>query len=187
MVKGPAEPRIVETRILGRSATFRYSETWVGSSLFVGRLIMAYVLLSAGLDKLFDPEWTAAGYLRFAIHEANPLREMFIGMAGSPVVDLLVTWGLTLTGLGILFGVALRWCAFWASILMVFFWLSALQGGVFQGLPVEHGYIVTYHLVYVALLFALASFGAGRILGFDARLERSPVVQRNEWLRYLLG
>ncbi len=177
----------METRIFGRPVVFRYSETWVGVSLFVGRIIMAYVLLSAALDKLLDPEWTAAGYLRSAVDEANPFRDQFIAMAGSPVVDLLVQWGLLLTGLGILFGAGLRWCAFWAAVIMLMFWASALKGGILQGLPVEHGYVVSYHLVYIALLFALAAFGAGRILGIDDRLEKSAAVEKAPWLRYVLG
>jgi thiosulfate dehydrogenase [quinone] large subunit len=37
------------------------------------------------------------------------------------------------------------------------------------------------------LLFGLGALGAGRILGLDARLERTSLVQNNRWLRYLLG
>lgn len=177
----------METTIFGRDVSFRYSETWVGYSLFVGRLIMAYILLAAGLDKILDPDWTAAGYLQNAVHEANPLRGFFVDMAGSVMVDQLVMWGLFLTGLGLLLGAAVRWCAFWAAIIMVMFWASSLQGGPVQGLPVANGYIVTYHLVYAVLLFALGAFGAGRILGVDARLERAPLVEKNQWLRYILG
>lgn len=177
----------METRIFGHPVVFRYSETWVGVSLFVGRIIMAYVLISAALEKFLDPEWTAAGYLQFGVDDANPFKDLFVSMAGSPVVDLLVQWGLLLTGLGILLGAGLRWCAFWASVIMLMFWASALQGGILQGLPVDHGYVVTYHLVYIALLFALAAFGAGRILGIDRRLEKTAPVEKAPWLRYLLG
>jgi thiosulfate dehydrogenase (quinone) large subunit len=187
MPKGPREPHTLETTMLGKPIVFRYSDTWVGYTLFGGRLIMAYVLLMAGLEKLFDPEWTAAGYLQFAIHDDNPFRQLFIDMAGSVVVDQLVIWGLTLTGLGVLLGLLFRWCAFWASIIMLMFWASSLEGGLMQGLPVAHGFIVTYHLVYLVLLFALAAFGAGRILGVDGRLEELKFVENNPWLRYVLG
>lgn len=173
--------------MLGHHVVFRYSETWVGYALFAGRVIMGFILLVAGLDKLFDPGWTAAGYLQNAVHAANPLREMFVSMAGSAAVDQLVIWGLTLTGLGLLLGAAVRWCAFWAALLMLLFWASALQGGLLQGLPLENGYVVDDHIVYAVLLFALGAFGAGRVVGVDARLERTSVVKRNPWLRYVLG
>lgn len=71
--------------------------------------------------------------------------------------------------------------------MMLFFWASSLEGGLLQGLPVAHGWVVDDHIVYALLLFGLGAFGAGRILGLDRRLEDTAFVQRNRWLTYLLG
>jgi thiosulfate dehydrogenase [quinone] large subunit len=71
--------------------------------------------------------------------------------------------------------------------MMLFYWLAALSGGLAQGLPVAHGWVVDDHLIYAAILFGLGAFGAGRILGLDARLEETSVVRNNPWLRLLLG
>jgi thiosulfate dehydrogenase [quinone] large subunit len=70
---------------------------------------------------------------------------------------------------------------------MFFSWLAALEGGLLVGLPSPHGWVVDDHLVYLFLLFGLGAFGAGRILGVDAWLERTGIVENNPWLRYLLG
>jgi thiosulfate dehydrogenase (quinone) large subunit len=53
-------------------------------------------------------------------------------------------------------------------------------------LPVYY-WVVDDHLIYAVLLFALGAFGAGRILGLDAWLEKQDFVQNNGWLRWLLG
>lgn len=71
----------MKTEVFGKSVAFEYSETWVGYSLLSLRLVMAYVFLSAGIQKLLDPDWTAAGFLTNAVPEGNPFVGMFAVMA----------------------------------------------------------------------------------------------------------
>ncbi len=182
-----SEERSLETTMFGRPVSFDYSETWIGYSIVWLRLVMAWVFLQAGIEKFLDPEWTAAGYLQFAIHEANPLGDFFVSLAGAGWVDFLVVWGQLLIGLSLLLGLAVRFAAFWGSVQMFLFWLASLQGGLLAGLPVEHGYVVNADVVYILLLFGLGAFGAGRIVGLDARLEQTTFVEDNPWVRYLLG
>jgi thiosulfate dehydrogenase [quinone] large subunit len=108
-------------------------------------------------------------------------------MAGNTIIDMLNMWGLTLTGLALVLGAFVRWSAFWGATMMFFYWLAALQGGLLAGLPLAHGWVVDDHIVYVFLLFGLGAFGAGRILGVDAWLERTEFVRNNRWIRWLLG
>ncbi len=187
MPSGPREPRMLSTEIFGKPVRLKYSETWVGTSLLVGRLIMAYIFLQSGLEKLFDPTWSAQGFLANAVQPGNPFHGFFTGMAGSVVVDQLVVWGQILIGIALLLGLLTRFAAFWGALMMMLFWMASLEGGLTQGLPVEHGWVVTYHLVYVVLLFALGAWGAGRVLGLDRRIEDSSFVRDNPWLRYVLG
>jgi thiosulfate dehydrogenase [quinone] large subunit len=70
---------------------------------------------------------------------------------------------------------------------MLMFWLASLQGGLTQFLPLEDGWVVDQHIVYAVLLFGLGAFGAGRVLGLDAVLEKTHLARRNRWLKYLLG
>ncbi|MFB6123560.1 MAG: DoxX family membrane protein [Haloferacaceae archaeon] len=186
--------RELDADLFGRETHFEYSERWIGYALVALRVVMGWTLLQGGLTKLVtyldaDPEnnWTAAGYLANAIPEGNPFVGTWGAMAGSPAVDVLVMWGLTLTGLGLVLGALVRWNAFWGAVMMLLFWAASLQGGLAQGLPLAHGWVVDDHLVYAALLFGLGAIGAGRILGLDAYLEDLGVVRNNRWLRYLLG
>ncbi|WP_255197956.1 TQO small subunit DoxD [Halorarius litoreus] len=189
-----ATRQTLQTEILGREVQFDYSEHWVGYALVSMRVVMGWVLLQGGLTKLItyldaDPsnDWTAAGYLANAIPPGNPFASVFASMAGSPLIDMLNMWGLTLTGLGLIIGAAVRFNAFWGAVMMLFYWAAALQGGLLAGLPLEHGWVIDDHMVYAALLFGLGAAGAGRILGVDAYLEKLSVVQNNRWLRLLLG
>lgn len=176
----------LETELLGREISFEYSENRVGYSLLAMRVSIGWIMFQAGITKLLDPTWTAAGYLN-NVPAGNPLTGLWTMMAGVPMVDMFVTWGLLLTGVGILLGAFFRWSSFWAAVMMLTFWASSLKGGILQGLPVAHGWVIDSHLVYVMLLFGLAAFGAGRILGVDQYLENYGFVEDNEWLKYLLG
>jgi thiosulfate dehydrogenase [quinone] large subunit len=108
-------------------------------------------------------------------------------MAGSPLVDALAMWGLTLTGIGLITGALVRWNAFWGAVMMLFFRAVSLQSGLVAGLPVAHGRVVDDHLVYAGILFGLGAIGAGRILGVDAVIERLAVVRNDRWFRLFLG
>ena len=186
--------RQLDAELFGRETQFQYSERWLGYAILALRVTMGWTLLQGGLTKLVtyldaNPEnnWTAAGYLANAIPEGNPFTGMWTSMAGSPLIDMLVMWGLTLTGIGLILGALVRWNAFWGAVMMLFFWAASLQGGLMAGLPLAHGWVVDDHLVYAAILFGLGAIGAGRILGVDAVVERLVVVRNNRWLRLFLG
>jgi len=189
-----AQTRKLDAELFGRETDFEYSEHWIGYALVGLRVVMGWILLQGGLTKLVtyldgNPEtnWTAAGYLANAIPEGNPLMGMWGSMAGSPLIDMLVMWGLTLTGVGLILGAFVRWNAFWGAVMMLMFWAAALQGGLMQGLPLAHGWVVDDHVVYAMLLFGLGAIGAGRILGVDGFLEELDFVKENRWLRLLMG
>ncbi|WP_323675391.1 DoxX family protein [Halorubellus sp. PRR65] len=189
-----AQTRKLDAELFGRETEFEYSEHWVGYALVGLRVVMGWVLLQGGLTKLVtyldgNPEnnWTAAGYLANAIPEGNPFMGMFADMAGSGLIDVLVMWGLTLTGIGLILGAFVRWNAFWGAVMMMMFWAASLTGGLMQGLPLAHGWVVDDHVVYAMLLFGLGAIGAGRILGVDGFLEELDFVKENRWVRLLMG
>jgi thiosulfate dehydrogenase [quinone] large subunit len=186
--------RKLEAELFGKETTFDYSEHWLGYAIIALRVTMGWVLFQGGVTKLVtyldatpENDWTAAGFLANAIPAGNPFVGLWGAMAGSPLIDALVMWGLTLTGLGLILGALVRWNAFWGAVMMLFFWAASLEGGLMAGLPLAHGWVVDDHLIYAALLFGLGAIGAGRLLGLDAYVERLGVVENNRWLRYLLG
>lgn len=193
MATSPAE-RTLETVLAGTEISFDYSETWVGYSILALRLVMGYVILSAGLGKLAEGGWTnpggfsAQGYLVHGVDEANPLKGMYLFFAEFLwLVDPLVMWTQILIGLALVFGVILRLAALGGALQMIFFWMGSWEGGLLAGLPVQHGFVITSEFVYALVLFGLGAWGAGRILGVDAWLEETEFVRQNPWAKYLLG
>jgi thiosulfate dehydrogenase [quinone] large subunit len=185
-VSSDMETRTLETEILGREVNFDYSEHWVGYSILAMRVGIGWIMLQGGLQKLLNPSWTAAGYLN-NVPAGNPLTSLWASMAGVPLVDQLVIAGLTLTGIGLIFGAFFRASALSAAAMNALFWASSLEGGIMQGLPVAHGWVVDSHIVYIALLLGLGAIGAGRIVGVDEELEKLSFVEKRPWLKYLLG
>jgi len=176
-----------EINLLGRTETVEYSPQTVGYALFLMRVAMGWILFQGGIVKVLDPEWTAAGFLNNAIPAGNPLTGFWEQLAGSGMIDGLNAWGLTLVGLGLMLGALTRFNAFWGAVMMLFYWLASLEGGIDRLLPLEHGWIFDDHLLYAILLFGLGALGAGRVLGLDSRLEDTPIVQKNPWMKWLLG
>ncbi|MFB6131828.1 MAG: DoxX family membrane protein, partial [Halanaeroarchaeum sp.] len=152
----------LETTMLGRTVTFDYSDTWVGYSLFVLRLLMGWTFFYAGITKVIDPRWTVKGFLLYGISKGNPLTGFWTMLANdwAWLLTPLNQVGLTLVGLGLLFGVLFRFSAFWGAVMMSFYWMAHY--------PFDNHILIDYHVIYVFLLFGLGAFGAGRILGFDS-------------------
>ena len=105
--------------LLGRKVEYEYSPTWIVTAITLMRVGMGWILFQGGIVKVLDPTWSAAGFLTHAIPEGNPFMGLWAGFAGSPVIDFLVPWGLTLTGLGLMLGALTRWNAFWGAGMVV--------------------------------------------------------------------
>jgi thiosulfate dehydrogenase [quinone] large subunit len=173
--------RQLDANVFGRRTEFEYSETWIGYALLGLRLVMGWTIFYGGITKVLNPEWSARGFLLNAIPEGNPFVGFWTTLANDWLwlIDPLNAWGLTLVGLALLLGAAVRWAAFWGAVMMLFYWAASL--------PLAHGILIDDHVVYALLLFGLGAFGAGRILGLDAYLERTDLVERYPRLRVLLG
>jgi thiosulfate dehydrogenase [quinone] large subunit len=150
------------------SDNFKYTITGL-------RLLLGVLFSWAGFEKLFDPKWTATGYLKGS---EGPMADIFKSMAGSVIIDQLVIWGLILIGLCLLLGFLVRFASFWGAFMMFLFYLSDLTW--------EHG-PVDEHIIYIAVFATLVSFGAGRHFGLDQLIEKSQFIHSNRWLLKLLG
>jgi len=88
-----------------------------------------------------------------------------------------------LIGLGLLVGALTRLAAFFGAFMMLLFY--------FGNWEVAHGF-VNGDLAYMMVFLAVAAFGAGRLLGLDAIVEKYEtggewLVERYPKLRYVLG
>jgi len=172
--------RTAEVSFLGQTTSLHYSEEWLGYAVLTLRLVMGWILFYAGIVKLLDPTWSAQAFLYASASRDIPFAFVWHELAAHWIwlVDPLNAWGETLIGLCLIMGALVRFAAAMGSILMVLYY--------FAHLPLEWGFIVDYHIVYVMLLFGLGAVGAGRLLGLDYYLEHNVPLPRR-WSRYLLG
>ncbi|MCK9796038.1 DoxX family membrane protein [Isoptericola sp. 4D.3] len=156
-------------------------------ALALCRLLLSGVFLWPVLDKTFGlgyatpPEraWVSgssptAGYLGSI---ESPLAGSFATLTG-PAVDWLFMLGMLGTGLALLLGIGLRVAAVAGGLLMLTLWLS-----VWPFAPGSQNPVVDQHVVYVALLAALALTRAGDTWGLGRAWAASPVPGSGTWLR----
>ncbi len=134
------------------------------------RLLIGWHLLYEGMVKLWNPDWSAVGYLK---DSAGWFAGMFDAMANNAglmdVVNFLNIWGLILVGLGLMLGIFTRIAAIGGIALLVMYFLShpALVG-VQYALPSEGSYLwVNKNLIEAAAIAVLLVFPTSHIFGLD--------------------
>lgn len=173
--------------LLGRQFEVTYTLEATAWGLLAVRLVLGWVFLFAGIEKLgVDEGWTSAGFLSHMSPD-NPFQGVFDGLAGDAWVDFIVPWSQVAIGLALITGTLLRGAAFLGALQMIHFWAASLTGGLFDGLPIGYGWFISEHLVHAAGLFAIASLGAGRLLGVDGWLEQREPIVSVPALRWVLG
>ncbi|SFR45250.1 DoxX family protein [Halogeometricum limi] len=151
------------------------------------RLMMGVAFTYAGVAKIIEP-FDARGYLQFAtVANGSPAADLFVAMAANDLfvafVNVAVPWGELAIGLALIVGVLTRLAAFWGAFMMFLFYLGNWD--------VAHG-VINGDFAYMLVFLAVAAFGAGRILGVDALLERYEIggqtlVEKYPRLDYVLG
>ncbi|OGF80022.1 hypothetical protein A2926_01040 [Candidatus Giovannonibacteria bacterium RIFCSPLOWO2_01_FULL_44_40] len=151
-------------------------------SLFLLRIAMGWLMFYAGITKILDPNWSAAGYLKGA--------KTFVGFYQwllqpniLPALNFVNEWGLTLLGISLVFGVFVRLSSVLGAILMLLYYFPILQFPY----PNPYSYIVDEHIIYTLALLFLASLRAGRIWGLENWCSSLPVCSRFPRLRNWLG
>lgn len=151
-------------------------------SLFFLRITMGWMFFYAGIIKVLDPQWSAAGYLQGAKTFAGFYRWL-LGADILPVVNFVNEWGLTLLGTALILGVFVRLGSLLGSLLMLMYYFPILQFPY----PNMHAYIVDEHIIYIAALLFLAAMRAGRIWGLENWCSNLPICKMYPGLRRLLG
>lgn len=139
------------------------------------RLALGWLYFYAGLVKVLEPGWTAAGYLKGSV---GPFASVFVSMAGSPLVDFLFKWGLVLIGLAIILGLLTRLAAFWGVVITLLIY--------FTKFPPKLG-LVEEHIIYIAAFVVMAATGAGRVFGIDGTAFMRKLAEKARWLGWLVA
>ena len=130
-------------------------------SLLALRLVLGWMYFYAGITKVLNPDWSAAGYLKGA-KMFTGLYQWMLGPSILPVVNFLNEWGLLLLGVSLLLGVFVRASTVLGVLLMVLYYIPL-------GFPYpnSHAFIVDEHVIYSAGLILLFAFNAGTVWGLD--------------------
>lgn len=145
------------------------------TALVILRMMIGWHFLYEGFVKVFNPYWSAGGYLS----ESKWIFSWFFNwIADSPflltIVDFLNEWGLILIGLGLILGLFTRYVSIAGMILVFLYWLCNPPFiGLRYSMPPEGSYIiVNKNLIEVAALFVLAYFPTGAHIGLDRLLMK---------------
>ncbi|MER6632408.1 hypothetical protein ABT301_30020 [Streptomyces sp. NPDC000987] len=160
------------------------------------RLLTGFVFLWAFLDKTFgfgyatpsgkgwiDGGSPTKGFLSSVA--VGPMESTFHDWAGAGWADWMFMLGLLGIGLALVSGVALRLAAVAGTLMMAFMWMAEwppakhLSDG---SLSMSTNPFADYHVIYAAVLIALAAAGAGATWGLGKVWARLPFVSRNRWL-----
>ncbi len=144
------------------------------------RVAIGWHFLYEGLTKLFNPQWTAAGYLQSA---TGPLAGLYHALAASEgilmIVNILNTWGLVLIGLGLFLGLFTRIAQVAGIALLFMYYLShppvLSEPGFFR----EGSYFfISKDFLEMLALLVLMFFPTGKFLGLDglfAKMAKKPM------------
>ena len=155
------------------------------------RFVMGGMMLFAGLGKFAfvrGEPFDASGYLVHGVDAASPVSGIYAAMAANAtlleVINVLIPVTQVLIGLALITGAFVRLAALGGGLQMLAFYLGGWEGELMA--------LFDSTLVYAVVFLTLAAFGAGRILGLDAYIERfdlggETLVERYPALRYLLG
>lgn len=151
-------------------------------SLFALRISIGWLMFYAGLTKILDPAWSAAGYLAGAKTFAG-FYQWFSQPAFLPFINFVNEWGLTLLGVSLLLGIFVRLSSVLGAALMLLYYFPVLEFPYIG----THSFIVDEHVIYALVLVYFAAVRAGRAWGLEKWCSGLPVCSKFPKLRALLG
>lgn len=169
----------------------------LAQTMAVLRIIMGLTFLWAFLDKTFGLGYSTSsaqawinggsptkGFLAHVY--VGPMQDVLRSWAGTGWADWLFMLGLLGIGLALLFGAGMRLAAVAGTILLAFMWIAEwpLARHTASGAATSStNPLIDYHVVYIAVLIALALFAAGETWGFGKLWAKLDFVRRYPWLR----
>ncbi len=142
--------------------------------LVVLRILIGWHFLYEGLSKILMPNWTSAAYLQ---NSRWLFSDFFHWIAANSTALFVVDWlnmvGLTLVGLGLIFGLLSRTACLSGILLLALYYIANppfIVTGI--GMPVEGHYLfVDKNLIEMCALVLIFVFPTGSYLGLDHVLK----------------
>ncbi|HEY9584231.1 MAG TPA: DoxX family protein [Candidatus Paceibacterota bacterium] len=151
-------------------------------SLLLLRVSMGWLMLYAGITKVLDPNWSAAGYLQGAKTFAG-FYQWLTQPNILPAINFINEWGLTLLGVSLILGIFVRLSSVFGTVLMMLYYFPVLTFPYIS----QHSFIVDEHVIYALVLIFFAAIGAGRYYGLDTWCAGLPICVKFPRLRKVIG
>lgn len=136
-------------------------------AVFLLRVALGFLFFYAGIIKVLNPEWSAAGYLNSA-KTFSGLYHWFASADNLGWINFVNEWGLTLIGLCLITGLFVRWVSLGGMLFMFSYYLPILQFP-YAG---DHSFLVDEHIIYILVLLFFFVSNAGINWGLDSILQR---------------
>ncbi len=143
---------------------------------------MGWLMFYAGVTKILDPNWSAAGYLQGA-KTFPDFFQWFLQPGVLPVVNFVNEWGLTLLGVSLILGIFVRLSSLLGAVLMMLYYFPVLTFPYIA----PHSFIVDDHIIDALVLLLFAALRVGRVWGLEKWCQGLPICARFPRLREWLG
>jgi len=137
------------------------------------RIAMGWMMLYAGLTKVFNPKWTAAAYLQ----NAKTFTGFFQWLASPEnigLVNFINAWGPTFLGISLILGIGIRFSSLLGAILILLYYFPILQFPY----PNPHSYVVDDYIIYALVLIFFAAVRAGKYYGLENWCANLPLCRK---------
>lgn len=151
-------------------------------SLLLLRVSTGWLMFYAGITKVLNPDWSAAGYLQGAKTFAG-FYQWLLQPNILPVINFINEWGLTLLGVSLILGIFVRLSSVLGAALMMLYYFPVLTFPYIS----QHSFIIDEHIIYALVLLLFAAIGAGRYYGLDSWCASLPICSKFPGLRKLIG
>ena len=151
--------------------------------LVILRMLIGWHFLYEGIVKMWNPQWSAKGYL---LNSEWIFGWLFQSMAANDsilsIINFLNIWGLTLIGLFLILGFSVRIASIAGVVLLGFYYLAHPPLiGMSGALPTEGSYlIVNKTLIELFALLVISVFPTSQLVGIDLiikKFQKQPVTE----------
>lgn len=135
--------------------------------MFALRIALGWLFFYAGITKVIDPAWSAAGYL----NSASTFSGFYAWLASAgvlPLTNVLNEWGLTLIGAALIAGAFVRPAAYLGAVMMALYYFPVVEFPKVN----THYFLIDYHAIFALALLLLATLNAGHAWGLGPVLAR---------------
>ena len=133
----------------------------------MSRVALGIMFFYAGITKVLNPSWSAAGYL----NNAKTFPDLFRWFASANNlgwVNFMNEWGLTLVGVALIVGLLVRWASVGGILLMILYYFPIMQFP-YVG---PNAFLIDDHIIFIFAFLVLIASNAGTFWGLDSWLQK---------------